>query len=178
MKKVVVINSTPRKGGNSEILAEKFAEGARAAGHSVEVITVRELELKFCVGCMYCHTHDKCALNDGMNALYETVQNADVLCFASPVYFYAVCGQRKIFLDRLNPLYTRKNSFKDVYLLAAAAENDGNAMNGSVCDIQGWVDCFEGATLKDVLRGIGVTDRGEINATDFPRLAFKMGTAV
>lgn len=54
MKKIVVVSSTPRKGGNSEILAQQFAEGARAAGHEVVFVSVRELGLKFCIGCMSC----------------------------------------------------------------------------------------------------------------------------
>ena len=54
MKKIVVVSSTPRKGGNSEILAQQFAEGAKAAGHEVAFVSVRELGLKFCIGCMSC----------------------------------------------------------------------------------------------------------------------------
>lgn len=178
MKNIIIVNSTPRKGGNSEILAEKFAEGAKSAGHNVKIITVRDLKLNFCVGCMYCHSHNKCVLTDSMNELYESVQNADVLAFATPVYYYAVSGQLKTFLDRLNPLYVRENKFKEAYLLATAAEADPAAMNGCVSDIQGWLDCFEGTSLKGVVRGIGVTERGEINSTDFPAQAFEMGKNV
>ncbi len=178
MKKVIVVTSSPRKDGNSEILAKKFAEGARVAGNDVEFIAVRDLDLKFCTGCMYCHSHDKCALSDGMNGLYETIQNADVVAFATPVYYYAVCGQLKTFLDRLNPLYPRKNKFRQAYLLATAAENDVAAMDGCVKDIQGWIDCFEGVELKGVVRGVGVTEKGEINGTAFPAEAFEMGKSV
>ena len=109
MKKVIVVTSSPRKGGNSEMLANKFAGGARSAGNQVVQIAVRDLGLQFCTGCMYCQSHDKCVLNDGMNALYSEFETADVLAFATPVYYYSVSGQLKTFLDRLNPLYVRKN---------------------------------------------------------------------
>lgn len=178
MKKVIVVNSTPRKGGNSEILAGKFAEGAKANGNEVKIICVRELDLKFCTGCMYCQSHGKCVLNDGMNALYAEIQNADVLAFCSPVYYYSVSGQLKTFLDRLNPLYPRKNNFKEVYLLSTAAENDENAVNGSVSDVQGWIDCFDGVKLKGVLRGVGVSKKGEASATDLIDKAFELGKTV
>lgn len=178
MKKVVVVTSSPRKGGNSETLARKFAEGAIAAGNEVEFIAVRDVNLKFCIGCMYCHTHDRCVLDDGMNDLYKKVQNADVIAFATPVYYYAVCGQLKTFLDRLNPLYVRDNKFKDVYLLATAAEDDERAMDGSVKDIQGWADCFDGVELKGVIRAVGVTEKGEIDNTDFPQKAYELGKNV
>lgn len=175
MKKILIVSSSPRKGGNSDILAAKFAEGAAAAGNETKIISVGDLGLKFCTGCLYCHSHDKCVLNDGMNALYPEFENADVLVFATPVYYYSVSGQLKTFLDRLNPLYPRKNKFKEVYLLATAAENDEAAMNGSVSDIEGWISCFDGAELKGVVRGTGVTGKGDILKTDFPGKAYEMG---
>lgn len=178
MKKIIVVTSSPRTGGNSETLARKFAEGAMSAGNEVDFISVRDIGLKFCTGCMYCQTHDKCVLNDGMNALYKKFESADVLVFATPVYYYAVCGQLKTFLDRLNPLYPRKNKFSEVYLLATAAENEESAMDGAVKDIQGWIDCFDGVELKGVIRGIGVTEKGEIDSTAFPGLAFEAGKNV
>lgn len=178
MKKVIVVSSSPRKNGNSEILAHKFADGALSAGNEVQFIAVRELDLKFCTGCLYCQSHDKCVIGDGMNALYEKFQNADVLVFATPVYYYSVCGQLKTLLDRLNPLYSRKNKFKDVYLLATAADDDERAMDGAVKDIQGWIDCFDGVNLTGVIRGVGVTEKGEINNTAFPEKAYDMGKNV
>ena len=175
MKKIIVVTSSPRKGGNSETLAQKFAEGAISAGNDVQVVAVRDIGLQFCTGCMYCQSHDKCVLGDGMNGLYEKFQNADVLVFATPVYYYAVSGQLKTFLDRLNPLYPRENKFKEVYLLATAADDVESAMDGAVKDIQGWIDCFDGVTLKGVIRAIGVNDKGQINTTAFPAQAYELG---
>lgn len=178
MKKIIIVTSSPRKDGNSETLAKKFAEGAAAAGNEVEFVAVRDVDLKFCLGCLYCQSHDKCVLSDSMNALYSDFENADVLVFATPVYYYSVSGQLKTFLDRLNPLFPRANKFKEVYLLATSADGDGNAMNGCVSDIQGWIDCFDGVELKGVLRGVGVTDKGEIDGTNFPEKAYEMGKNV
>ena len=175
MKKIIVVTSSPRKNGNSEILAQKFAAGATAAGNEVEFIAVRDIGLKFCTGCLYCNTHNQCVLDDGMNGLYEDFQNADILVFATPVYYYAVCGQMKTLLDRLNPLFARKNRFRDVYLLATAADDEDSAMDGAVKDIQGWIDCFSGVKLNGVIRGIGVTEKGAINNTPFPEQAYEMG---
>jgi len=178
MKKIIIVTSSPKKDGNSETLAKAFAEGAKAAGNDVKFIAVRDVNLKFCTGCMFCQSHDKCVLGDGMNELYKDFENADVLVFATPVYYYSVSGQLKTFLDRLNPLYPRANKFKEVYLLATSAEADDAAMNGCVSDIQGWIDCFEGVRLAGVLRGTGVNEKGEINGTDFPKKAYQMGKTV
>ncbi len=175
MKKIIVVTSSPRRGGNSETLATRFAEGAISAGNSVEFVSVKDLDLQFCIGCMYCQNHDKCVLDDKMNSLYSKFQHADVLVFATPVYYYSVSGQLKTLLDRLNPLYPRKNAFKEVYLLATSAEDDESAMDGCISDINGWIACFDGVQLKGVLRGTGVSDKGDIDKTDFPAKAFEMG---
>lgn len=121
-KKIFIVSSTPRKNGNSDILAEEFARGAREAGHSVEKICLREIELKFCTGCMYCHTRGTCVIKDGVETLLPRIADSDVLVFATPVYYYEMSGQLKTFLDRMNPLYGRDNRFREVYLLASAAD--------------------------------------------------------
>lgn len=178
MKKVIIVTSSPRKGGNSETLAQKFADGAMSAGNSVETIAVRDIGLKFCTGCLYCQTHDKCVLDDGMNGLYTKFQNADIVVFATPVYYYSVSGQLKTFLDRLNPLYPRKNAFKEVYLLATSADDDESAMNGSISDIHGWIDCFDGVKLKGVIKAVGVENKGDIDGTPYLMQAYDMGKNV
>jgi multimeric flavodoxin WrbA len=178
MKKVVIISSTLRRGGNSEILAEEFANGATDAGNEVEVINIKDLNLKFCIGCMYCQDHERCVLDDDMNDLLAKVQTANVLVFATPIYYYAVSGQLKTFLDRLNPLYPRNNKFEEVYLLATCADAQKSALNGAIKDIEGWISCFDGVRLKGVLYGTNVTDVGDIQKTDKPQQAYEMGNNV
>ncbi len=177
-KNVFIVSSSPRKDGNSDMLAEEFAKGARDAGHAVQKINVRDLDMKFCSGCLYCHSAKKCAINDDMNALYQDVRNSDVLVFASPVYYYSVSGQLKTFLDRLNPLYTLDNRFTEVYLLSSSAEDDARAMDGSVSDIEGWIACFDAVKLKGVLRATGVTNKGEVQNTPYARQAYDLGKNV
>ncbi len=177
-KRAVIVSATPRTGGNSEILAESFAEGAREKGNEVELIRIRELDLQFCRGCLFCQSHDDCLVHDGMGALYERLSNADVLVFATPIYYYSVSGQLKTFLDRLNPLYSRQNAFRDVYLLASSADGEESAMDGAVKEIQGWVNCFDGVRLAGVLRGTGATKAGEIKMTDAPERAYRMGRSI
>ena len=174
-KKVDIVSSTPRRGGNSQILADEFARGAKEAGHTVVSVNIRELDLKFCIGCLYCQSHDKCALTDSMNSLYGDVQSADVLVFATPIYYYEMSGQLKTFLDRLNPLYPRENRFKDVYLLATAADGGDSAMDGAIKGIQGWIDCFDGVRLAGVVRGTNADGAGTIKNTSAPEKAYRMG---
>ena len=177
-KKVFIVSSTPRKNGNSDILAEEFARGAAEAGHLVRKVNLREIELRFCIGCLYCQSHDGCVLRDGVNPLLSEVQASDVLVFATPIYYYEMCGQLKTFLDRMNPLYPRENRFRDVYLLASAAEDEPSAMDGAVKGVQGWIDCFDGVRLAGVVRATGVNAAGEVRNTDAGKEAYQMGKSI
>ncbi len=178
MKNVVIINSTYRKGGNSEALAGQFQKGAEEAGHAVRVVNLRDLDLKFCIGCLSCQKTGKCVLSDGVNELLSVVRNADVLVFATPVYYYSMCGQLKTFLDRLNPLYKQSIKFREVYLLTTAAESEEETMDGTIKGIQGWIDCFDGVKLSGVVYGVGAGAVGTVQSTDAFMHAYEMGKSI
>lgn len=107
MKKVLIISTSPRKNGNSDPLAQAFAGGAKEAGHDVAFVAFREKNIQYCRGCLACQKTFRCVIKDDMAAILENMQKADVVCFATPVYYYACCGQLKTFLDRCNPLSPR-----------------------------------------------------------------------
>lgn len=121
-KKVLIIESSMRKNGNSTALAAEFARGAGESGNNVKVVKLAEKEIKFCRGCLACIRSNKCILQDDMAAMLPLLQEADAVAFASPVYYYSICGQLKTFLDRSNPLFTAEYQFRDIYILLAAAE--------------------------------------------------------
>ncbi|MGN1195765.1 MAG: flavodoxin family protein, partial [Acutalibacteraceae bacterium] len=158
------------------ILVAEFKRGAEEKGHKVTEIFVRELDMKFCKGCLACQKTGKCVIKDDIASIIDTVRSADVLVFASPVYYYSVSGQLKTFLDRMNPIYTLGHDFKEVYLISTAAENEESAVDGSISDIQGWIDCFSGVKLSDVIKGIGATAPGDIRSnTQVMGQAYEMG---
>lgn len=161
-KNILIISSSPRKNSNSDAMAEAFAEGARTAGHNVEKITLRDKTINFCKGCMACQKTKRCVQHDDADAVARKMLHADVLCFATPIYYYAVSGQLKTMLDRSNPLYSTDYAFRDVYLLTAAADDNPAAMDGAVKDLEGWVACFPKCRLAGVVRGTGVTGEGDI----------------
>ena len=107
MKKVVVISTSLRVGSNSQVLAEQFAEGAKTAGHQVEFISLRGKEIKFCVGCLACQMLGACVIKDDVPAIMEQVLNADVVCWATPIYYYEMSGQMKTLIDRMNAMYPK-----------------------------------------------------------------------
>lgn len=91
-KKVLIVSSSQRKHGNSETLADAFANGAREADHSVETVRLREKQIGFCRGCLACLKLGHCVIQDDAVEIAAKMHDADVLVFATPVYYYSVCG--------------------------------------------------------------------------------------
>lgn len=161
-KKVLVISTSLRHNSNSDMLAQRFAQGAREAGNDVEFISLRGKELHFCNGCMACLKAPRCVIQDDATAIVEKMGAAAVICFATPVYYYELSGQMKTLLDRANPLYSADYQFRDIYLLTASAEEEDSASDGPVNGLGGWIACFPKARLAGVVRGGGANDPGEM----------------
>ena len=161
MSNVLVISTSLRAKSNSDILAGRLIAGAREAGHQVEHISLKGKTIKFCIGCLACQKTQKCVLKDDAAEIAEKVKNADTLVFVTPIYYYEMSGQMKTLLDRMNPLYPSDYKFRQVYMLATAAEIEGSTPEKAVNGLQGWVDCFEKAELADTLFCGGINDPGE-----------------
>ena len=178
MKKVLVISSSLRFRSNSEALADSFARGAAEAGHSVEKISLQGRDIRFCKGCLACQRTRKCVIDDDMQFLMAKVHDADVLCFATPVYYYEMSGQLKTFLDRCNPLYVSDYHFRKVYLACSATDTDDATPSRAVSGLQGWISCFPEARFGGYVFGGGVTSVGEIGGHAALDDAYAMGQAV
>ena len=177
-KNVLIISSSPRKGGNSETLAAAFAKGAREAGNQVETVSLREKQVGFCKGCLACLKLGHCVIQDDAVEIAAKMHDADVLVFATPVYYYCVSGQLKTMLDRANPLYDTDYAFTKAYLLATAAEDAPETFEGTEKAVQGWVDCFPRCTLAGTVFAGGVNDVGEIAGHVALEQAYQMGKEV
>ena len=177
-KKILVISTSPRKGGNSDRLAEEFVRGALDSGNQVEKITLFDKKIAFCKGCLGCQKTQRCVIGDDANIITKKMRVADILVFATPIYYYEMCGQMKTMLDRSNPLYADDYQFRDIYLLAAAAEEDESAMEGAIHGLQGWISCFDKACLKGTVFGGGVSALKEIEGHPALNKAYEMGAAI
>ena len=101
-RKVVIVKGSPRKSGNSAALAEQVAEGARAAGAQVESFYLHGMDIQPCDACDSCQgmVGLDCIIDDDMQALYPMLREADAIVYASPVYWFTVSAQMKLFMDR------------------------------------------------------------------------------
>lgn len=178
MKKVVIISTSLRAGSNSHALAEQFAEGAKAAGNAVELISLRGKEIKFCIGCLSCHNTGECIFKDDVPEIMDKVFNADVVCWATPIYYYEMSGQMKTLIDRMNAMYPKDYHFREVYLLTTAAENEEWTPKRTESGLQGWIDCFGKAALKGHVFCGGVNDPNDIAGNATLQEAYEMGKRV
>ena len=178
MKKILIISSSLRAGSNSGALAEAFARGAREAGHEAELISLRGKTVGFCRGCFVCQEKRRCVIRDDADAICQKALNADVLVFATPIYYYEMSGQLKTLLDRLNPLFPSDYAFRDVYLLTSAAEDEEHVPQRAVSGVEGWIECFERAKLAGTVFMGGVTAAGENPAHPALDAAYRMGKEV
>ena len=175
MKKLTVISTSLRPGSNSHALAEQFAEGAKAAGNEVELVSLRGKEIKFCTGCLACQKLGRCVINDDVNDIMAKVLESDVVCWATPIYYYEMSGQMKTLIDRMNAMYPKDYKFRDIYLLTTAAEDEEFVPKRAESGLTGWIDCFEKATLKAHLFCGGVNDPLEITGNPKLQLACELG---
>lgn len=100
--KVLIVKGSPRERGNSAALADEVATGAAAAGAEVESVYLHGLNIQPCDGCDFCQGAADlgCAIDDDMQDLYPKIREADALVYASPVYWFTVSAQLKLFMDR------------------------------------------------------------------------------
>ncbi len=178
MKKVVMISTSLRRGSNSDMLADKFAEGARAAGNEVEKISLVDKNIQFCMGCMGCQKLGRCVINDDVNDIMSSVLKADVVVWATPIYYYEMSGQMKTLIDRMNAMYELDYQFRDVYLLTTAAEDEENTPKRAEMGLTGWIDCYPKSRLAGTLFCGGVNDAREIEGHQKLQAAYDMGKGI
>ena len=177
-KSVLIISTSPRKGGNSDTLAEEFTRGARETGNTVEKIEFYNKTIGFCKGCLACQKTLRCVNHDDADTIAQKMLTADVIVFATPIYYYEMCGQMKTMLDRANPLYSAGYAFRDIYLLATAADADKSAIDGAVKGLEGWIACFEKVRLAGTVFGGGADAIGTIQGNPALDEAYEMGKRV
>ena len=152
MKKITIISSSLRKNSNSDILANEFIRGAKENGNEINLINLKKIKMQFCIGCLSCVKTHKCVLKDGITKkMLDEICDSDIIVFVTPVYYYAISGQLKTFIDRMNPLYSMDYKFKDIYVIATAAEDATRTFKGIKEDIKGFIDCYEGTKVKGTL---------------------------
>lgn len=176
-KKVLILSSSPRRGGNSDTLCDEFARGAIEAGNEAEKVFLRDKTIHYCTGCGTCGLRQKpCPQKDDVAEITDKMLAADVIVLSTPIYFYAMSAQLKTFLDRCCATYTEMKD-KEIYFIAAGAEGDEDRENleRTFDNLMGFVDCLENPVVKGRVLATGVWHIGEIKGNPAMSEAYEMG---
>jgi multimeric flavodoxin WrbA len=182
-KKVVVLLGSPRKKGNSTALAKQIIHGAESSGAMVETVYLNGLNIKPCQGCYSCRKPNSrgCVVDDDMQTVYPKVQTADRWVIASPVYWFSMSAQTKLFMDRCFAMF--KETAQENYLLnkriaIAMSYGDTDAFNsGCVNALRSFQDAYRyaGANIIGMVYG-SAEEPGEITSnTSLMKQAEELG---
>ncbi|MDD3683586.1 flavodoxin family protein [Desulfovibrio desulfuricans] len=177
-KRICILAGSPRKNGNSAMLCNEFARGAKDGGHSVETIFLRDKKIGYCLACYHCKKSEGvCAINDDMADILDKINAADVIVMASPVYFYSIDAQMKALIDRC---VARWLTIKDktFYYIMTAAEDSVTVMDCTLDCFRGLAKCLSGSIEGGVLYGKGVYEAGAIKKLPIMKKAYEMGRSV
>lgn len=179
-KKIVILNGSPRKNGNTSGLIRAFIEGSEQAGNTVACFDLQQMNIHPCMGCFSGGKaiESPCVQKDDMEQIYPAYREADVVVLASPLYYWSISGQLKCAIDRLfavaesDPGYS--NPPKDAVLLMAA---EGNGFEETVYWYDRLMNHLKWKDLGKILVG-GVMDIGDIAGKPELEMARKLGDAI
>ena len=178
-KNIVVISSSPRKEGNSDILCDEFIKGAVKSGHKAEKIFLRDKTIHYCTGCGVCNitNNTECSIKDDMAEILDKMMMADVIVFATPINFYSISGQLKTFIDRMCSRYPHIIN-KELYYILTAADTSHAAIQHAIGEFRGLMSCLKNPIEKGCLFAGGVWQKGAIHNTEYPKKAYELGQSV
>lgn len=178
MSRIVILVGSMRRGGNTDLLAQAFAQGA-AEHNEVEVLSVADHHVKPCIGCNTCFAREgnACFQKDDMAEIYEKLRTADVLVVASPVYFYGISAELKAVIDRLHTPMRDTFRIKKLVLLLVGAATLPELFDAIKVQYRLILNYFN---LEDagIVLVRGVKDKGDIKNTDALNEAFALGQTI
>ena len=172
--KIVVLCGSPHKAGTSALLADKFIEGAQAAGHEVFRFNAAFEDIHPCNGCDACGMSGPCVINDAISQkLMQKLVDCDMVALVTPLYYYGFSAQIKMVIDRF---YSQTGAIhrKKSMLMATAWNSSGITFNALQEHYDTLVRYMEWQDVGRVL-GYGCGSRSAIEGTEFPEQAFNIG---
>jgi len=176
--KVLGLVGSPRKGGNTDLLVSAVLYGAGASNHEIEKLFLYDLEISPCIDCRGCKKRAcQCVLKDGMKQLYQKLEDADVLIFGTPLYWYGPTAKMKLFIDRLRPYIASKKLKDKKALLVVPSEEGAKACHNLVRMFELSLKYLEVALVGKLL--VKASEKAEVK--NQPRIldkAFNLGKAL
>lgn len=172
--KILVLTGSPRKNGNSNTLADYFIKGAEEAGHQVVRFDAAFKNVHPCIGCNSCGMDGPCVFKDDFELVRQNIVDADMVVFASPMYYFGLSAQLKAVIDRFYAINGKIHVSKKAALLmtyantAALQAEPIKSHYLTLIDYLGWSDA--GQVIAS-----GVWPVGAVNGTKYVKQAYELG---
>jgi len=174
----LILSASPRKQGNSDLLCDRFMEGAREAGHQAEKIFLGDKKINYCLACDGCKRNGgECVQKDDMAEILKKFLAADVIVMATPVYFYTMNAQMKTLIDRTVAKFSEIRN-KDMYFIVTAADTNKESLERTIEGFRGFTSCYSGLNEKGIVYGTGAWNIGDIKVSKAMDQAYEMGKSV
>lgn len=177
MKKVVILSSSPRRGGNSDLLCDRFMEGVISAGHQVEKLFLYDYEINDFVANDSLGDHTDHNMADDVPMIMDKLVGADVIVLATPVYFYTMCGRMKTMIDRT---YGRHRDLKnkEFYYIITSAVRSTDRLQRTVEEFRGFLDCLPHPQECGIIYGMGTHNKGSVAGLPVMQEAYETGRSI
>lgn len=177
-KKIVVVHTSPRSGGNSSMLADEFIRGAEEAGNEVTRMEVGRADIHGCMACEYCIAHDgACVQQDDMQQFYPALREADVLVYATPMYFYNLPAQMRAFEDRTFCQIGKPFNVKQTALLLCFEDKDATTADAAIGTFRQCASYCKREVLGEVVVN-NVYEKGAIAGNPGLEEAYQLGRSI
>jgi len=169
--KIAVFNGSPRK-ENTAALVEAFREGAEAAGHEVEVLHVGQMKIAGCLGCEYCHTKGEgtCVQKDDIEKILPVYKEADMVVFASPIYYFTMTAQMEAAIQRVYCIGKPSKAKKAALLLSSGSPG---VYDGAVAQFKGYM-AYAGIDIAGIITANGEENKSEAKLNEVKEFAKAM----
>ena len=172
-KKVLIISSSPSKGGNSDLLCDEFLRGAKDAGHEAEKVFLNDLDIQF-LRIKDDYTDRTLEINDDAPKVVAKMIEADVIVMATPIYNDNMCGQMKTMMDRVFERESEVKNKEFYFIMTAGGSNTGCALLG----FRNFIRYLPGSKEKGVIQGTGIHLKGTVKGKPVMKEAYEMGKNV
>ena len=176
--RIIILQGSPNKNGSTNILVEEFSRGAKESGHSIRRFDLTDMNISPCTGCVACGYEGPCIQYDDNNEIRAAVLSADMIVFATPLYYYGMSAQLKTVVDRFcayNSSITRKR-MKSA-LLAVAWNSDDWTFNSLESHYRTLVRYLHFHD-QGMLLGKGCGSPGMTKNTGYPEMAYRLGRSL
>lgn len=176
--KIVVLTGSPHKKGTSNTLVDEFIKGAEENGHIIQRFDIPFLNVHPCIGCDRCGMSGPCVFNDDMPKILDTILDADMIVFATPVYYFGFSAQIKSAIDRF---YSRNGQIQSKHLqsifIATAWNNDNQVMQAIEKHIEILID-YLNLDNKGMLLAKGYGYTGARMEKYYMKAAYELGKQI